>query len=54
MTLILRPIGRGNWAPLQLDIPRTRKELPLLPIEARKGVRLDIAGRTFRIAKVIP
>jgi hypothetical protein len=36
-----------------LDIPSRRKELPLLPIEARKGVRIEIAGRVFRIAKVI-
>jgi len=54
MTLILRPIGRGNWAPLQLDIPRTRKEVPLLPIDTRRGQRLEIAGRVFRIAQVLP
>lgn len=53
MTLVLRPLGRGNWAPLLLQIPASRKELPLLPIEVRVGRRLTIDGRVFRIAKVL-
>lgn len=52
--LVLKPIGRGNWAPLQLEIPKPRKELPLLPIDTRPGQRLTIEGRVFRIAKVLP
>lgn len=52
--LILRPLGRGNWAPIRLEIPRGRKELPTLPIEARVGQRMTIDGRVFRVSKVMP
>jgi hypothetical protein len=53
MTLVLRPMGRGGWTPLRLEIPPRRKELPLLPITVKVGERIEIAGRTFRIAEIL-
>lgn len=54
MTLLLVPIGRGNWTPMRLEIPRQRNEVPLVPIETRVGQRVVVAGRVFRISKVLP
>jgi hypothetical protein len=51
--LVLRPIGRGSWAPVTLHIPTQRKEFPL-PIEVRVGRHVTIDGRVYRIAKVLP
>ena len=50
MTLILKPVGRGNWSPttLQLD---GHHHLPLL---VRVGTRLELGGITFRICAVQP
>jgi hypothetical protein len=52
LTLILRPLGRGNWAPMLLRIEQS-KHAPL-PLEVHVGQRLTVAGRTFRVAKVLP
>jgi|WetSurMetagenome_2_1015567.scaffolds.fasta_scaffold803801_2 hypothetical protein len=51
--LILKPPGRGNWAPIQLEIPPVRRELPTLPLEWYVGQRVEIAGRVFRVARVL-
>jgi len=52
LTLILRPLGRGNWAPLLLTLAHSR-HAPL-PLEVHAGQRWTIAGKVFRIARVLP
>lgn len=53
MTLVLRPVGRGNWTPVRLMYDaRLRTELPL-PIEAKRGATLELFGRTYRVAGVL-
>lgn len=52
MTLVLRPVGRGNWAPVLIAITES-KHSPL-PLEVYAGQRLTVADRIFRIAKVLP
>ena len=48
--LILRPPGRGNWAPLILAVEGKRAA----PLLIRKGQRLPLGGVIYRIAKVLP
>lgn len=50
MTLLLRPPGRGNWAPITIEVLRSRHSP--LPLEVFVGQRWILAGREFRIAKV--
>jgi hypothetical protein len=50
--LVLRPLGRGAWQPTVLAIEGA-KHAPR-PLEVRVGQRVEIAGRVFRIAKVLP
>lgn len=52
MTLLLKPPGRGAWTPLLLRIEHS-KHAPL-PLEVHVGQRISIAGRVFRVAKVMP
>lgn len=49
MTLILRPIGRGNWAPTTLRIEGGHA----LPMLFRVGQQLPLGGVLFRISKVV-
>lgn len=53
MMLLLKPPGRGGWAPVTIHIPTQRKEFPP-PIEVRVGRCVTIDGRVYRIAKVLP
>lgn len=50
MTLILRPVGRGNWTATTLRL-EGHHHLPLL---VKVGTRLDLGGVTFRICEVLP
>jgi hypothetical protein len=50
LTLVLRPVGRGNWKPLVLAIESER----VLPLLVRVGDRLPLGGVTYRISKVLP
>lgn len=50
MTLILRPKGRGAWAPLIVVIDGRHA----LPLEFRRGDLFPLAGQVFRIVKVLP
>jgi hypothetical protein len=50
MTLILRPPGRGNWAPLIMKIDGERSA----PLLVRVGQLLTLGGQVFRIAGVKP
>jgi hypothetical protein len=52
VTLLLRPPGRGNWSPVVVAL-EGGKNAPL-PLEVHVGQRLTIAGRVFRIARVLP
>lgn len=49
MTLILRPPGRGNWAPLVLHVQGQRAA----PLLVRVGDRLPIGGQVYRVSKVM-
>jgi hypothetical protein len=48
--LVLRPVGRGNWAPLIVAIEGTRAS----PLLIRVGQVIPIGGVQFRISKVLP
>jgi hypothetical protein len=48
--LILRPPGRGNWAPVILAIEGKRAA----PLLVRVGDLIPLAGQVFRVAKVMP
>lgn len=52
MTLVLRPVGRGNWTPVLLAITDS-KHAPL-PLEVFRGQRVNVAHHVFRISKVLP
>jgi len=49
MTLILRPIGRGNWRPTRMQIEGGHT----LPLLFRVGQQLPLGGVLFRICEVI-
>lgn len=49
--LICRPPGRGNWATLVLTVEGRRAPLPL---EVHVGQLVTIAGKVFRVCKVMP
>lgn len=52
VTVTLRPVGRGGWAPITLTYdPRVRAELPA-PMEFRKGQIVPMFGRDYRVARV--
>jgi hypothetical protein len=48
--LILRPVGRGNWAVTVLSIEGKRAA----PMLVRRGDRLPLGGVVYRVAKVLP
>lgn len=50
MTLILKPIGRGNWRPATLEITGEREK----PLLVRVGERMEFLGITWRVAEVRP
>lgn len=49
MTLILRPLGRGNWRTTRMQIDGGHA----LPLPFRVGQLLPMGGVTFRICEVI-
>lgn len=49
MTLILRPIGRGNWTTTRMHIDGGHA----LPLLFRVGQRLPLGGVVFRICEVM-
>ena len=49
MTLILRPIGRGNWRPTRMQIEGGHA----LSLLFRVGQQLPLGGVLFRICEVI-
>jgi hypothetical protein len=46
--LILKPEGRGNWAPLHVTVSGSRAQ-PLLHL---KGERIRMGGITYRVCDV--
>lgn len=48
MTIILRPVGRGNWKPLTITVEGRRAS----PILVSKNDRLQLGGITFRVVEV--
>lgn len=51
MTLILRPIGRGNWKSCILEVSGGRAPPPMY---FAVGQRLELGGQWFRVAEVRP
>ena len=51
MTLILRPPGRGNWAPVVMTIEQS-KHSPL-PLYVSRGQVLPIGGQLLRVVRVL-
>lgn len=50
MTLVLKPIGRGNWRAMTWPIDERRVPRLLVAV----GQRIAIGGITFRIARIEP
>lgn len=50
MTLVLRPPGRGNWAPLIVRIEG--KRFAPMAENVRPGMFFTLGSRTYRIAEV--
>lgn len=48
MTIELKPLGRGNWAPLVMQLDGARAQ----PLLFRVGEVIKLAGVSFRICKV--
>lgn len=46
--LVLRPLGRGNWATLRMVLDGSRAQ----PLLFRVGSTIVLAGLTFRICEV--
>lgn len=52
VTVTLRPVGRGGWAPLVLSYdPQRRSELPT-PLDFKRGQTVQIMGQTFKVSRV--
>lgn len=49
MTLILRPVGRGNWLKTTMHIDGGHA----LPLLFRVGQRVPLGGVVFRVVEVI-
>lgn len=50
MTIVLKPVGRGNWSPTTLRLVG-HHHLPLL---VQVGARFELGGIVFRICEVKP
>lgn len=50
MTLYLRPLGRGNWAPTVLVVQRTGRQPPPMFVEVNQ--RITLGGVVYRISRV--
>lgn len=50
MTLILRPVGRGNWRAQTFTVDE--RHVP--PMLVRVGERFVLGGVEFRISRVLP
>jgi hypothetical protein len=51
MTVILRPLGRGNWATMILQLGGRRAPLP---VEVHVGLRVRFGDQVFRVVEVRP
>lgn len=50
MKLVLKPLGRGNWAVITMEVEGDRAA----PLLIRVGDHMVLGGVTFRIAGVHP
>jgi hypothetical protein len=50
MTLIVRPVGRGNWRPQNFTVDE--RHVP--PMLVQVGQRFELGGVMFRISRVLP
>jgi hypothetical protein len=50
MTLLLKPIGRGNWAGVVVTITGGR----VSPVMVKPGDRWPMFGIVWRVCKVLP
>lgn len=55
MTLVLRPVGRGNWAVVRLQftiMPNRTAPAPLVDYATEQRVVID--GRQYRVVRIEP
>lgn len=50
MTVILKPSGRGNWAPVTMQIDGRH----VTPLSVRVSQLVPIGGIVFRVCQVLP
>lgn len=50
MILVLKPIGRGKWRPMSIEIDERR----VPPLFVTVGQRITIGGVVFRVHEVRP
>lgn len=50
MTVIAKPIGPGNWAPLRLTYTGPQ----MAPFVVRIGERFELAGLVWRVCEIRP
>lgn len=48
MTLLCKPVGRGNWHTLQLSVTGSRAQ----PMLVKVGDRFPLAGIVYRVCRV--
>jgi hypothetical protein len=51
MQLTLRPVCRGNWAPVVVQIKPGRNSP--LPLYVAKGDRVELGGQRYRVVEVL-
>ena len=53
MILILRRLGRGNWAPGRLAYDPARQDQMPTPLHARVGQHVKLFGVIYRVSEVL-
>lgn len=51
MTLVIRPVGRGNWRPVRMTIDDPQRAGPML---VQPGARFELGGVVWRVVRVEP
>lgn len=54
MTIVCRPVGRGNWAPLEITIQGKHAAVFSHMWGFQVGQRFDLGSITWRVVAVLP
>lgn len=49
MTVLLKPLGRGNWTPMRLEYAGQQ----LVPLFVRVGAVMEFGGLKWRVCQVL-